>query len=201
MTDTHPTPRKPEHDVLITEVYDLLAKKRHRTLNPVDNMDALQQCLVRLIETIDRLADRYSTASEIAAAVWASGPADFRRSERIQRGEGARLVRVDGGLRPNRQVISLDAPNRAGDRAIATDRLHHHACAEQGYDDVELRYDLAGLLRLLPERIRYLLWLVRVEGLDVTAAAEQLGWSRSHTSRQLHKSEARLRRLAEKLAA
>lgn len=200
-TRTQPITRSDLHDELILATFEQLTRRRDRSLIAVDNEDALQQCVLRLIEQIDVLAERYPTPTLLAAALWASAAPEFRRTERIQRAQGAQLVDSpsDSSKQPKRRVVSLSErdvatdPRRRGTAWFATD--------ETGYSTVELRYEFIELLRLLPPRIRQLLWLVRVEGQDVTDAATALGWSRCHASRQLNKAEARLRRIATRWAA
>jgi DNA-directed RNA polymerase specialized sigma24 family protein len=190
--------RPGEHDALILATYQHLQKRRDRNLDEADNADALQQCVVRLMEQIHVLATRYTTPVELAAVVWASAARDYRRTQRIQQCQGAQLVArgPDRIVQPKRQVTSLiRALTETGDRPTGrrADWIYN---IEDGYTTVELRYDLIALLGLLPPKIKQLLWLVRVECHEVTDAAELLGWSRCHASRQLHKTEARLRRLA-----
>lgn len=193
---TTPPLRTARHDELIVAVFQQLERRRPRSLNDHDAEDALQQCLLRVIEQIHVLAERHPTPGELAAAVWASAAPDFRRSQRIQKCQGADLVPDPSGhgKRPKREIVALSERQPVRDPRTRT--VNRFAREESGYAVVDDRYELLDLLRILPPRIRQLLWLVRVEGRDVTEAAADLGWSRCHASRQLHKAEGRLRRLA-----
>lgn len=145
-----------------------------------DNDDVVQRCAERLLRHLDRYRAQYPSPAALAASLLRTGGEDHRRAERAQRGEGARVfVGADGLRSPGRLAVPLIGIDPA---VAATD-----------HDRVEDRVDLRRLLEQLPERIRALLWLVRVEGREVGEAASLLGWSRSHASRQLSKVEQRWR--------
>jgi RNA polymerase sigma factor (sigma-70 family) len=128
---------------------------------------------------------RYTPETFAAVAV-RSRAEELRRSERIQRAEGARLVEGPDGLkRASREVVQLEAhvegggalPQAGGD------------VAERAVDNVTAQ----EALDLLDERDRRLLVLVDGLGLTVGEAAEEVGLSRAYANRQLTRIRAELR--------
>lgn len=117
------------------------------------------------------------TPEKFAHVALRSRAEDHRRSERIQRGEGARLhVGADGLRRPGHEVGSIDVLDPESD----------HLGADEGFEwGVVTNHELGDALRLLEPRIADLLILVAVQGFTVTEAAEQVELSRSYASRQL----------------
>ena len=105
---------------------------------------------------------------------------DWRRSERIQRGQGARLTERDGVRAAQRDVRSLDELNdRTGD---ITTSGHDFA------DSVAAQVDVRNALSLLPLLQRTLVWRVDVEGYTVVEAAQDLDKSRAYCQRELGKA-------------
>lgn len=103
---------------------------------------------------------------------------DHRRSERIQRGEGARLrTDVATGLRqPARTVCALDALDPEADHFG-----HDEATEWRTVTTAELR----DALRLVEPRVAQLLHLVAIEGYSVTEAATAVDLSRAYANRRL----------------
>lgn len=128
---------------------------------------------------------RYSPETFAAVAV-RSRAEELRRSERIQRAEGARLVEGPDGLkRAGREVVQLEAHVEAGGA------LPHASgdVAGRAVDTVTAQ----EVLDLLDERDRRLLVLVDGLGLTVSEAAEEVGLSRAYANRQLTRIRAELR--------
>lgn len=128
---------------------------------------------------------RYSPETFAAVAV-RSRAEELRRSERIQRAEGARLIEGPDGLkRAGREVVQLEAHVDAGGA------LPHAAgdVAERAVDTVTAHQ----ALDLLDERDRRLVLLVDGIGLTVAEAAEAVGLSRAYANRQLTRIRAELR--------
>jgi len=128
---------------------------------------------------------RYSPETFAAVAV-RSRAEELRRSERIQRAEGARLFETGDGLKKaGREVVQLEAhvesggslPSAAGDVA---ERALDRVVAQEALD-------------LLDERDRRLVLLVDGLGLTVAEAAEVVGLSRPYANRQLTRIRAELR--------
>jgi RNA polymerase sigma factor (sigma-70 family) len=131
---------------------------------------------------------RYSPETFAAVAV-RSRAEELRRSERIQRAEGARLVEGPDGLkRAGREVVQLEAhvdaggslPHAGGDVADVAQRAVDNVTAREALD-------------LLDERDRRLVLLVDGLGLTVSEAAEAVGLSRAYANRQLTRIRAELR--------
>ena len=105
---------------------------------------------------------------------------DWRRTERIQRGQGAHLVERDGQRVARRQMGSLDElTDRIGD---ITTSGHDFA------DAVAAQVDVRNALDMLSELQRTLVWSVDVEGYTVVEVAEALGKNRSYCQRELGKA-------------
>lgn len=105
---------------------------------------------------------------------------DWRRSERIQRGQGARLTERDGVRTAQRDVRSLDElTDRTGD---ITTNGHDFA------DSVAAQVDVQDALSMLSTLQRELVWRVDVEGYTVVEVAEALGKNRSYCQRELGKA-------------
>jgi RNA polymerase sigma factor (sigma-70 family) len=122
-----------------------------------------------------------SYSPEVFAAVSLRNRAeDWRRTERIQRGQGAHLVERDGQRVARRQMGSLDElTDRIGD---ITTNGHDFA------DAVAAQVDVRDALSMLTELQRTLVWSVDVEGYTVVEVAEALGKNRSYCQRELGKA-------------
>lgn len=118
---------------------------------------------------------------EVFAAVALSNRAeDWRRTERIQRGQGAHLVQHNGASAPRREMDSLDAITECvGDR---TTRGHDIG------DSVAAQVDVQNALSMLTVLQRTLVWRVDVEGYSVVEAARDLDKSRTYCQRELGKA-------------
>lgn len=125
------------------------------------------------------------TPEVFANVALVSRAADHRRTERIQRGEGARLQRdpVTGVAHSARQVCGLEAIDPESER-IGID------------DEFEFRLiqaaELRDALRILDPKIARILFLVAVEGWTVTEAADHVGLSRTYANRRLSAAKALL---------
>ncbi|MEX1218348.1 MAG: sigma-70 family RNA polymerase sigma factor [Acidimicrobiales bacterium] len=119
-----------------------------------------------------------SYSPEVFAAVSLRNRAeDWRRTERIQRGQGAHLVEFEGAKVARRDIGSLDdLTDRIGD--ITRD---DHDVATAATVNVDVHHALA----LLSQLQRTLLWRVAAEGYSVVEVAKTLGLSRSYCQRQL----------------
>jgi RNA polymerase sigma factor (sigma-70 family) len=128
---------------------------------------------------------RYTPETFAAVAV-RSRADELRRSERIQRGEGARLFETTDGLKKaGREVVQLETHVEAGGA------VPHAAVdvAGRAVDNVTAR----DALELLDDRDRHLLVLVDGLGLTVGEAAEEVGLSRAYANRQLTRIRTELR--------
>lgn len=169
---------------------DAVLRRRGRAVAGRDADDVTQRVAVQFFSDPWPIMSAY-TPERFAHVALRSRADDHRRSERIQRGEGARL-RIDpatGLARAAREVSALESVDPDADHlGIDTDIEFRIAC----------RDELREAMRLLDPPIATVLWLVAVEGWSVTDAAEQVGLSRPYVSRRL--SAAR-RALAEVITA
>ena len=120
---------------------------------------------------------------EVFAAVALSNRAeDWRRAERIQRGEGAHLTVRDGLRKARRDIGSLEAiTEQLGDHVTGD-----HVTGEHDVADAAIaRIDVRNALGLLSWLRRVLVWKVDVEGYSVVDVAKALGLSRSYCQREL----------------
>jgi len=121
-----------------------------------------------------------------AAVALRSRADERRRSERIQRAEGARLYEdADGLKRPGREVVQLEAHVAAGGALPPTDL----DVASRATNVVLVR----GALDQLPWRDRSLVLLVDGNGFTVAEAADRVGLSRAYANRELTRIRAVLR--------
>lgn len=121
-----------------------------------------------------------------AAVALRSRAEELRRTERIQRGEGARLhEQADGLKKAGREVIQLEPYLESGGP------LPHanHDVAARATDVVLMR----DALNQLPMRDRTLVLLVDGYGWTVTEAADEVGLSRAYANRELSRIRAFLR--------
>ena len=118
---------------------------------------------------------------EVFAAVSLRNRAeDWRRTERIQRCQGAQLVERDGQRVSRRQMDSLDElTDRIGD---ITTSGHDFA------DAVAAQADVRDALSMLSALQRELVWRVDAEGYTVVEVANALGKNRSYCQRELGKA-------------
>lgn len=118
---------------------------------------------------------------EVFAAVALRNRAeDWRRTERIQRGQGAHLVERNGTRAPQREMGSFDElTEHVGD---LTSRNHDIA------DTVAARVDVLDALDLLSQLQRTLVCRVDIEGYTVVEISAELGLSRSYCQREIGKA-------------
>ena len=120
------------------------------------------------------------TPEVFAAVALRKRAEDWRRSERIQRGQGAHLTERDGARVARREVGSLDElTDRIGD---ITTSGHDFA------DSVAAQIDVQDALSMLSSLQRTIVWCVDVEGYTVVEAAATLGKSRAYCQRELGKA-------------
>ena len=104
---------------------------------------------------------------------------DWRRNERVQKGEGARLYRTSDDLAvPGRQVCSIESLE-----SFVVDALRNVSAdiAQCTVDALQLQ----EALDLLDEHQRQLIVLVNFAGYTVVEAAPMVGLSRSYAQRRL----------------
>lgn len=103
---------------------------------------------------------------------------DWRRNERVQKGEGARLYRTPDDLAvPGRQVCSLDSLEQ-----LVVDAVNVSTDIAQSTVDA---LQIQEALDLLDEHQRKLIVLVNFAGYTVVEAAPMVGLSRSYAQRRL----------------
>ena len=147
----------------------LVAGRRHA--------DDVQQRVALQFFTDPHAVMRKFTPERFANVALRTRADDHRRSERIQRGEGARQVLDESGLRRSgREVVGLDAIDPDHDR-LGVD----HDTVDRIADGERLRV----ALQLLDPRIARALVLVEVHGHTVIEAAAMIGMSRAYVNRQL----------------
>lgn len=158
-------------------VVDPILVRTTRRLAGQDADDVYQRVAAQFFADPHRYMASY-TPERFANVAAHSRADDHRRTERIQRCEGARL-RIDaatGLARPAREVCALES----------LDPEHDHF----GFDDdtFERILDndrLRTAMQVLDPRIAKLLVLVEVDGYTVTEAAPLVGFTRSYASRTL----------------
>ncbi|MEI7624289.1 MAG: sigma-70 family RNA polymerase sigma factor [Actinomycetes bacterium] len=105
---------------------------------------------------------------------------DWRRSERIQRGQGAHLTERNGARVARREIGSLDElTDRIGD---ITTNGHDFA------DSVAAQVDVKKAMAMLSPLQRTLVVHVDIEGYTVVETAQSLGKSRAYCQRELGKA-------------
>lgn len=152
-------------------------------VSPIDADDIAQDAVeLFLVDPADVMA-RYPKPHIYASACAGSRAEDFRRRERSQRSEGARLVIDLSGeqtvARPVDALANLlpsKAPKVSG-----------------GYEVVDLLTDFRAAFARLDPCDRQLVRLVDFEGWSVTDAAAIVGLSRAHASRRHTQACAQLR--------
>lgn len=185
-----------EREMYVLAVYARLRQHASRSqLTSADADDAVHRCIVRLLGNLTLLRVRYRAASSVADALWASGPADHRRAERVQRGQGARLIDgPDGSRVAQRQLVSMHTPH--AEAAIAAES-RRDGIGVDAFERAEHLEQLEATIGNLPAMVRRLLWLVHVEGHSVTKAADIVWCSRGHASRLLSGVRSQLEHLVD----
>ena len=153
---------------------EVLRRLVRNGVSPIDAQDIAQDAVVVFLADPLGVMARYPKPHIYASACAGSRAEDFRRRERGQRSEGARLViEADGSSSVARPVDALaellpaNAPKVSG-----------------GYDVIDLLTDFEAAFARLDPCDRQLVRLVDFEGWSVTDAADVIGLSRSHASRR-----------------
>jgi DNA-directed RNA polymerase specialized sigma24 family protein len=146
---------------------------RHREVSYLDIDDVAQDVVVTFFGDPGSVMTRYPNPVAYASASVGSRLEDWRRRERAQRGEGARLT-TDAGGQPcvKRRFEPLDDLDL--DRGLG------------GVDEASLvagRLHAEELLATLEPREAALVRAVDIDGATVTEACTALGLTRSHASR------------------
>jgi RNA polymerase sigma factor (sigma-70 family) len=171
------TPEEVDYIAVVLETATELARSRQdHTANGGAEDTAQMVCLQFLADPARWMA---TYPPEVFAAVALRNRSeDWRRSERVQRGQGAhRIVDSDGLQRAKREVDSLDQVLEFGGGGFA--------CTGDTADAVASAIDLQRALDMLDPRDRLLVLLVDREGHTVVDASAILGLSRSYASRRL----------------
>jgi len=125
-------------------------------------------------------------SADVFAAVALSNRAeDWRRSERIQRGQGAHLITRNGVAGARREMASFDAIAEHIGETVGSE----HDVA----DSASTTVIVTEALMLLTELQRTLLWRVDHDGYTVVEAASDLGKSRAYCQRELGKARQTVR--------
>lgn len=161
--------------------------RRSCRLSRQDADDAASLAIIRLLPRVARIRATYPTPEKYASAVAHNAAADFRRFERTQRGEGARLVAdpsQPARVTARRTVVPFGPETEPYLRSAAPD------------DTAVAAVEAAHTLAHLTPRDRTLVWLVKVDRYTVTEAAHELALTREHASRRLTALMTELRALA-----
>jgi RNA polymerase sigma factor (sigma-70 family) len=147
---------------------------RRRDVPPFDADDIAMDAAEQFLAAPAAVMTRYPSPHRYAAACVSSRTEDWRRRERAQRCEGARLVTGPDGApavaRPVGTLSSL-APSQA-------------PAVPGGFDTVERIAELRSALARLERTDRELVLQVDLLGYSVTDAAVRIGMSRAHASRR-----------------
>jgi DNA-directed RNA polymerase specialized sigma24 family protein len=147
---------------------------RRADVSPFDRDDIAMDTVERFLADTATVMAHYPEPHIYAAACVAPRTEDWRRKERAQRSEGARLVAgADGAPAVARPVGTLSTMLPGQLPAVPG-----------GYDAVELLADLRAALAALDRTDRELVVHVDFLGYSVTDAALLIGMSRGHASRR-----------------
>ena len=166
--------------------------KGRRGVGLFDAHDVAQDVVTTFLGDAGTITAAYTEPARYAHATAGSRLEDWRRRERSQRSEGARLTRTADDepvvRRPYAPLTEFEL-----ERAPRRSDLEDHVIA---------RIDLADVLASLEEDDRRLIVAVDVEGYSVTEAAAICGMSRAHASRRRTRALATLATaLAEEVVA
>ncbi len=120
------------------------------------------------------------TPEKFAAVSLRKRAEDWRRSERIQRGQGARIVERNGERSAQRDVGSLDEITEHIGETVSS----CHDVAETATTTIIVN----EALDMLTELQRELVWRVDVEGYTVVETSRHLDKSRAYCQRELGKA-------------
>lgn len=169
---------------------DVVLRRRSNVVAGQHADDVRQRVAVQFFSAPYMVMASY-TPEAFANVALSSRAADQRRTERIQRGEGARQQRdpVTGEVHSARQVCGLDALDPDSERIGDVDEFEFRLVQAD---------ELRNALRMLDPKIALVLYLVAVEGWTVTEAADHVGLSRAYANRRLSAAK---RFLAEMITA
>jgi RNA polymerase sigma factor (sigma-70 family) len=182
--DTFTDACKDEFGVRVYERALTLAKKRYEKGSDAGAHDIAMNVFLKFWSNPNEIMSSYEP--EVYAAVSLSHRADdWRRTERIQRGEGARLTEINGRRVSSRAVESLD-------EFMSVDGYTSLGLAD--FDDVIInRVDLQKALKVLSEFQRLLILNVDFLGYSVVQVSESLGLGRPHCQREIQKARQMIR--------
>ena len=181
-SSNHPSARRQSAaDIARTEYWIRVRAQVERIINArcrEGSEDVEQMVAEQFLANTEQIMAAYEP--EVFANVAVRSRADdWRRTERIQKGEGARMYRdpADDLAKPGRQVCSIDSIDEA-----LVDAVIIAADAQQStVDALEVR----EALTLLDENQRKLVFLVDVQGYTVVEAAPMVSLSRAYAQRRL----------------
>ena len=184
-----PSPCPSADDVTAEQYLAIVVRTVHRVGARRYGIEAAEEIAQLVAEQFWPRRAEYMATYEpetFAAAAMRSRANELRRRDRIERGQGARLVEdADGLKRPGREVVSWEVHTAAG------------GAVPHGSTDVAGRatdvVTVNAALDELDERSRRLVLLVDGWGLTVTEAAEAAGLSRPYANRELTRIRSLLR--------
>lgn len=146
---------------------------RHRELSLMDVDDVAQDVVVTFLRDATSVMERYPSPLAYASASVSDRLEDWRRRERAQRSEGARLAEdADGRSFVKRRSEQLDVVD-----------LDRNLGGADEASRVVARLHTDELLASLDEREAALVRAVDIEGRTVTESSVVLGLTRSYASR------------------
>lgn len=140
-----------------------------------DAEDAAAAAVLRLVPKVTDIAAAYPSAQAYAGAVVRNAAEDHRRSQRAQRGEGARLV----------TNVTVGQQRRTTKRTVVRydTEFEKYAHPADVADEVTTSVDVQAVLSHLTPTHRWLVQAIAIDGYTVREAARALGISREHASR------------------
>lgn len=180
------TPTEAERSAWLEELHREITRRARAAHGPARADDIASNEVVRAAEKLDRLMAKWTPARYARQRI-NRGRAllDWQRTDRVQRGEGARGTR---------KVKHLDAPTRKAKREggsttlldiLADDREDSLDCAA---DRLFAQGLVRPLLAVLTDAERTLVDLIHGDGLTVLEAAEKVGVVRETASRAYNRA-------------
>lgn len=165
-----------------------------RVRNPMDADDAAMDLVLKICEDAEVLMASFPTAVDCARAKSKYGLRQWQRKQRVQAGEGARLVtEEDGTMRPSRQRTPFDSSH--GARFASGDDTEFQAVIQASTVD-----EVHHVLGMLNPEDRWLLTELQINDRPSAEVRSELGCSDAAFRQRTHRAREQFRTQHQRLS-
>lgn len=179
----------------LEEVFEELRRiYLRRVRNPMDADDAAMDLVLKIYEDAEVVMASYPTAVDCARAKSRYGLRQWQRKQRVQAGEGARLVtEEDGTMRPGRQRTPFEASH--GARFASGDDTEYQAVIQVSTVD-----EVHHVLGMLNPADRWLLTELQINDRPSAEVRSELGCSDAAFRQRTHRAREQFRAQHQRLS-